>query len=74
MNGYKNQIDYPNGYSASIISNEYSYGGNRGLFEVAVLYNNKIDYTTSITNDVLGFLSFEEVNNVCKDIENLPSK
>ena len=28
---------YTNGYGVSIISNEYSYGGRDGLFEVAIL-------------------------------------
>jgi hypothetical protein len=62
-----NQIvfKFPNGYGASLIQGPYSYGGNRGLFEIAVLTFNgndhEICYTTDITDDVLGHLTEEDV-------------
>jgi hypothetical protein len=56
---------FPNGYGASLIQNTYSYGGNRGLFEIAVLRFDgdayELCYTTDITHDVLGYLTEEEV-------------
>jgi hypothetical protein len=52
-----------NGYGASIVQHEFSYGYNQGLWELAVIgKEGQIDYTTPITDDVLGYLSEEEVN------------
>ena len=61
-----------NGYGASIIQTSYSYGGKDGLWELAVLDSDgKITYNTAITNDVLGYLSEEEVNQTLEKIKNL---
>ena len=60
---------FPNRYGASVILNEISYGHEAGLFELAVIkwdvfpsWNAwHIDYDTYITDDVLGFLTSEDV-------------
>jgi len=39
---------FPNGYGASVICNPYSYGGARGLYELAVLRNGHICYDTHL--------------------------
>jgi len=51
---------FSNGYGASVIRNQYSYGGKSGLWELAVI---KFDgdewdlvYDTDITDDTLGWL------------------
>lgn len=67
---------FPNNYGASVIQNDYSYGGERGLWEIAVIYfvdGNEwdIDYSTPITSDVLGYLTDEEVENTLEQIKNL---
>ena len=72
MNKYRHTINFDNGYSASIISNEFSYGGMMGLFEIAVMRGGMIVYDTPVTNDVLGYLSFSEVAKALEEIENLP--
>lgn len=58
-------IFFENGYGASVVRGPYTYGGDRGLYELAVIEGNKEDweltYDTPITNDVLGYLSQEEV-------------
>jgi hypothetical protein len=67
---------YQNGYGISIISNEFSYGGRDGLFEIAVLIgdedNYELCYTTHIASDVIGYLSPEEVNGIIEEIKKLP--
>lgn len=66
---------YPNGYGASIVQHEFSYGRDRGLWELAVLKGTKEDwnicYTTPITSDVLGYLQDNEVDKLLTQIEAL---
>ena len=74
-NGKQLIYRFPNGYGASVIQNLISYGADKGRWEVAVLKFQAnvpyIDYTTPITNDVIGFLDFNEVEDVLRRIENL---
>lgn len=72
MTDYKNIVAFSNGYAASVVSNQYSYGGNKGLFEVAVMYDGEIVYDTPVTNNVIGFLDFKGVADTLVQIENLP--
>ena len=72
--GYQKFVEFDNGYSASIVSNDMSYGGDRGLFEIAVLVNHEIVYDTPVTNDVMGYLDFQGVADTLKQIENLPRR
>ena len=74
MTDYKNIVAFSNGYAASVVSNQYSYGGNKGLFEVAVMYDGEIVYDTPVTNDVIGFLDFKGVADTLVQIENLPCR
>lgn len=67
---------YRNGYGASVVQNGMSYGGREGKFELAVI---KFDstgqwdlcYTTPITSDVIGWLTWEEVEALLRKIEAL---
>ena len=64
---------FPNGFGASVIND--GYGGDRGLYEVAVLgLDGHLTYDTSVTNDVLGFLSESEVVDALDAIEALPAE
>jgi len=70
---------FDNGYGASVIKNPYSYGGDVGLWEIAVLIfdgsdNYALTYDTEITSDVLGGLSEDEVQAVLSKIELLDKK
>lgn len=61
-NGVQHRYAFPNGYGASVIKHDYSYGGKSGLWELAVLDNmGQVDSTTQITNDVIGHLTWERV-------------
>lgn len=67
---------FENGYGASVICDDFSYGGKKGLFELAVLKkvtDNKCElcYDTPITDDVLGWLSNDEVLELLEKIKNL---
>ena len=65
-------ITFDNGYGASVICTPYSYGGKSGLYELAVLgKDGRLCYDTPITNDVLGYLTEQDVTDVMKQIQDL---
>jgi len=65
------EFKFANGYGASVIKSPYSYGGKHGLWELAVLFHEELCYTTPITDDVLGHLTWEEVEETLEQIEKL---
>lgn len=65
---------FDNGYGASIVRSKYSYGGRQGLWELAVLKDKQICYSTHITDDVVGYISDEQVVRYLVEISSLPSK
>ena len=65
------RINFDNGYGASIVKSMYSYGGNQDLYELAVIKDNAICYDTPITDDVLGYLTEDDVTKCLKQIQNL---
>lgn len=72
MVGKKSRMQFDNGFGVSVVSHTYSYGGRDGLYEVAVLdSNNQLTYDTSVTNDVLGYLTEEDVTDVMKQVQEL---
>lgn len=73
-NGKRSRIYFDNGYGASVVSHTFSYGGSQGLYEIAVLKEDDITYDTPITSDVVGHLTEDEVTEVLKQIQQLPSK
>ena len=63
-----------NGYGASIVRHGFSYGNSEGLWELAVIgKDGDLCYDTPITDDVLGYLSEEEVNSTLAKIAELPA-
>lgn len=65
------RLQFPNGYGISVIRGTYSYGGDEGLYECAVLKNDELCYDTPITNDVIGYCDEDKVNEIIKQIEEL---
>ena len=65
-------FNFNNGYGASVIKADYSYGGSDGLWELAVLdIGGRITYETPITSDVLGYLTDDKVKKILNKIKNL---
>ena len=72
IEGYKEKVkihdghgyvyNFENGYGASVVSHDGSYGGKQGLYEIAVL-DSKGDlcYSTPITDDVIGHATEDKV-------------
>lgn len=52
----------------SVIRSSITYGGSEGLFELAMLRNDKCCYDTCITDDVLGWLEVEDVLEVLEKV------
>ena len=67
---------FENGYGASVVRGPYTYGGPEGLWELAVLKWNgekcNLCYNTSITDNVMGWLKEEAVDELLEKIEELP--
>lgn len=55
----------------SVIRSSMTYGGSEGLFELAMLRNDKCCYDTPITDDVRGWLSEEDVLNILEDVQRI---
>ena len=67
--GVQHIFRYPNGYGASVVCNEHSYGAESGLYELAVIRFTgetpeafDLVYDSVVTDDVLGYLTIEAVN------------
>jgi hypothetical protein len=71
MGGVMSRIEFENGYGASVVKTPYTYGGDKGLYELAVIRNDELCYDTPITNDVIGYLRPEDVTDVLAKIQQL---
>ena len=70
--GVQHLYKFPNNFGASVIKTDYSYGGKRGLWELAVLdANDEITYHTPITQDVIGHLAWDNVERFLAEIRDL---
>ena len=62
MNGVAARIMFENGYGVSVVCHSFSYGGEKGLYELAVLdVDGEITYDTDVTDNVIGHLTPEVV-------------
>ena len=70
MTGKRARMKFDNKYGISVVCTRYSYGGEDGLYEIAVLDSEgDITYTTPVTSDVIGYLSPEDVTDIMKQIQ-----
>ena len=72
MVGKRSRMHFDNGYGVSVVSHSYSYGGSDGLYEVAVLdSDDNLTYETPVTDNVIGYLTEEDVTDVMKQVQEL---
>jgi len=69
LNGWQKRFKFPNGFGASIVNHDMSYG-----LELALFYNGDLVYHPKITNDVIGGLTPCRARNLLKKIANLSQK
>jgi hypothetical protein len=71
---------YNNHYGVSVVRGPYTYGGRDGLYELAVVYmapgdkESQLVYDTPITNDVMGYLTPDNITDVMAQVEALPPR
>ena len=69
LNGYQLIYKFDNGYGASVVKHDMSYGGKKGFYEIAVLDNEgDLCYDTPITNDTIGHLTMGDVEQYLAEI------
>jgi len=72
LNGVKSKYNFDNGYGVSVVRHKYSYGNGLNLFELAIIdKSGEIIYSTPITDDVLGYLSEDDVSNTMIKVQRL---
>jgi hypothetical protein len=71
--GRQERVKFNNGYGASIIND--GYGWDKGLYEICVLGSDgRLNYKTPITDDVIGYLTEDDVTRVLGEIAALPAE
>lgn len=78
--GFHSVMEFENGYGVSVVCGSFYYCSPREdlyaasmyeTYEVAVLKDGELCYDTPITDDVLGYLTTEEVSSVMEQVQNL---
>ena len=75
FNGVQYRFRFENGYGASVVKHDGSYGRDQDLWELAVITWHdsefSLNYDTEITDDVIGYLTDSEVQDLLKRIKDL---
>ena len=74
--GVQYLFKFENGYGASVVKHSFSYGNQDDLWELAVIkYDDSgdwdLNYDTEITDDVIGWLTDENVIDLLQQIKEL---
>lgn len=73
--GVQKLYKFENSFEASVVQHYFSYGNESDKWELAVIKFDGDDwgltYDTPITNDVIGHLSIEDVDDFLNDIKEL---
>ena len=63
--------EFKNGYGVSVVRHNFSYGGDAGLYEVAVLKDGGLCYDTAVADDVIGWCDEEKVTEILQQVSRL---
>jgi hypothetical protein len=68
--GVQALIEFENSYGASVVRTPYTYGGGKGLYELAVFKDGEIHYDNPVAEgDVHGYLTEADVTELLKGIQ-----
>jgi len=68
--GVQARMNFDNGFGVSVVKSPYSYGGENGLYELAVFKDGHIHYDNPVANgDVVGYLRPEDVSDAMAVIQ-----
>ena len=68
--GIVSRLEFDNGWSVSVVKGRHTYGGDKGLYELAVFKDGEIHYDNDVANgDVVGYLRPEDVTDVMIKIQ-----
>ena len=70
LGGVQKIFEFPNGYGASVVIHEFSYGLELALLDT----DQNIIQHPDITDDVAGFLNIDSCNDLLEKIARLPNK
>lgn len=68
--GWQKIFEFPNGYGASVVIHDFSYGLELALLDA----DGNITQHPDITDDVAGFLNVDSCNDLLEKIARLPNK
>ena len=72
-NEFFKKVFFENGWGVSVASHKNSYGGDEGLFEVAVIDSDgELRYDSGVTEDVFGWQDFSGVADIMVRVKQLP--
>lgn len=64
LGGTRAVLNFDNDYGVIVLLGDEFYSNGIDTYELAVLHNNYLCYSTEITDDVLGYITEDEVTNV----------
>lgn len=67
--GKKARLNFNNGYGVSVITGSKYFCCDAYTYEVAVLKDDCICYSTPITDDVLGYQTKNQISRIMKEIQ-----
>ena len=70
LGGVQKIFEFPNGYGASVVIHEFSFGLELALLDA----EHNIIQHSEITDDVCGFLNVDTCNDILEKIARLPNK
>jgi hypothetical protein len=65
---------FENNYGVSVLFGNCFYSNGIDTYELAVLFDGNLCYTTDITSDVLAYITEDEVTSAMIKIQNLKNK
>ena len=60
-NAVQTYLEFENGYDISVVKHKYSYGGEKGMYEIGCFYNNHMVDPADWGDTVKGWLNPEDV-------------